>query len=271
MRMLPLLLCLALVAGCSGFQATTGAASYIDTTAAYAKLHQASTQPAVDLQGEASNFVNITGTSTTNLFSHWFAGKEVWTNATIWTPLQEKRALLVEMASRAKAGTLAPADQTLALQVAYQWANLMTLDESATPASQMLATRAHLRTKLMVHRVAASQPVSATSASELQNLVNSLPVAFQPWAVQYGPALLRLGLAEADAELALLVAGDTDTPYKAALTQFTEDELMTEAARVLVVDIAATNTNAANVAAEKQAAYAALSLGLTLILGVFGL
>ena len=258
------------IGGCSGLNATATEAQYIANGVAAVESHQASTQPAKDLTANAAFFEQVNLDATTSRLSRYFGSGKVWANASIRVSLWQTAAVSSEISTRAGTGKLTPASMSLAMLIEKQYAANLSAQAAGMPASS-LSSAAKLKTALEApkRKMAASQPT--TVSFDLSNLIASLPAALQPWAVQYGPQLLRLGLAEADAEIALLIAGDTETPYRAALSTMTEDELMAESGNVLTSTIAATNAAAATESAEKQAAQAIASLGLSILFSFMGL
>lgn len=105
----------------------------------------------------------------------------------------------------------------------------------------------------------------------LPELLDRLPPELQGWGQIYGPALLTLAKQQLLDILALLLAGDTKAPYKAALEVMTGAQLDAETAAFTASDAAHAEANAANVAAQKKAATTAATIIFSIILGMVGL
>jgi len=261
-----LLVCVAFMAGCSGLQATATGGQYIDLSAAAAKSYVGDPNTARSLEKNAVALAALHNVATVNGFKYWFAGKELLANAAIWTTLEQEDALAAELWTRAEAGKLSDVNQVIAVNIESQWLANKVLQRAAATANKQMATRARLKALTVPRTKKAILPTP-----DLEALIAQLPAALKPWATEYGGQLLRLGLAEADAQIALMLAGDTFTPYCAALSTMTEEELMAEAGDALTRTVVATNTNAANVEQQRKAAIAAVSLGFSVLFALFGL
>lgn len=259
---------LAMLAGCSGLQATATGGQYIDMSAAAAKSFVGDPNTARSLEKNALAFNSIHQVATYNGFAYVFAGKQILANAAIWTLIEKQDALAAELWTRAEAGKLSEVNCKLALTVESQWLQNAVWQKAATSAQQ-IATYAKIKSMTAPRtKKAFSQTLPNP---DLDNLIAQLPAELKPWVTEYGPQLLKLGLAEADAQIALLLAGDTFHPYCMAVSTMTEEELVAEAGNVLAADVAATNKNAADVAAQRKAAIAAVSLGFSILLALIGL
>ena len=270
MKPVYLLIIAFLCGGCAGLNPTAPESQFIDNGVAAVESHQASTQPVKDLTANAAFFEAVNLDATTSRLARYFGGKKLWSNAQIRVSLWQTAAITSEISTRAWTGKLSASSMSLALLIEKQYAANLECQKAGMPAASVVsAAKVKTTAEAPKRKMVASQPVAASF--DLNNLIASLPAALQPWATQYGPALLRLGLAEADAEIALLIAGDMETPYRAALSAMTEDELMAETGNVLTGTIAATNAAAATEASEKQAAQAIASLGLSILFSFMGL
>jgi len=271
------LLVMIIMAGCSGLQVSSATGHEMDLAAASAKSGLAATQPAAMgtlLADNAGVLRDLHEQATVNGFQYLFGVKKVWANAAIFSTIAQEDAVACELASRAAAGGLYQTNLAMALQVEAKYLEQLQLQRAGTAPTNSLVSLAKIRTAAAnpPTKVAAGQPTAAQAKASLDlgNLIASLPDQFKPWAQQYGPALLRLGVAEADAEIALLISGDTDTPYRAALSAMTQDELMAEASENLTKSIAVTNANAASVSFQKQAAEGLLTLGVSVAMALLG-
>jgi hypothetical protein len=224
----------------------------------------------VDLAGNADRFDADLVTATRNPFVYTFGGKlHLFCSAPFYADLQSVTAWADEVS---KPGRLNAANQQLALRIEAVWAANLRNGVNAAPGTSQLASLAKLKTVMRAAHAklkASSQPTASGDA--IANLINSVPAIFRPWVSEYAPVLIRIGIGDLDALISQLLGGDPLPIYRAALVSMTEDELMADGATITEPLAQTVTDNAAKVAAEKQAAMAALSLGLTLLFSFIGL
>jgi hypothetical protein len=104
----------------------------------------------------------------------------------------------------------------------------------------------------------------------IEELIAKLPDQLKPFAAQYGPALLTLTADELKAVLALLLAGDIEAPYRAALAAMTPDQREAETIQFTSQDGLHVSENAAKVAEQKKIAQTIVGILLSIILGAVG-
>ena len=252
--------------GCSGLQAFGTTATGIDQAASVARGNVAAVDQDTALCANAQTFQDEYTTATISTLKYAFGGQKILANAAIYVDLEKKAAIACAITQGGIDRPFTADEKLLALQIEAQWENNTDAQLHGQAAVGQLYTVSKLKTS-----VRKLQKLKATTAPsvDLQSLISAVPTQFQPWVSQYGPALLNLTAQQINEALELLIQGDTDTPYRAALKGMTCAEVLNEAASTLTAtDIPATNQNAANVAMEREAMYAALSLGFTLLLGV---
>jgi hypothetical protein len=276
---LAILMLAVLATGCSGLAANGTFATSIQQDASMMVASASGVNPdAVNaLINNATRFDCDLATATRNPFTHTFGGKHIRASAPFYACLESVTAWSDEVAGRAL--FLSPANQQLALKVEAVWASNLRNGVNAAPGTSQLASLARLKYQLAAPQMfkaramqslkASTQP--ATSIDLITQLVNAVPTVYKPWMVQYGPVLIRIEVGNLDALISQLVNGDPLPIYRATLAAMTEDELMAEGANITDALVATVTDNAAKVLAQKQAAMAALSLGLTLLFSFIGL
>jgi hypothetical protein len=256
-----IMLCI-LLAGCSGLSANSAMTTQIQAVASTAGANVATTQPASGLAVNAAGFAAIYANTTANIF----ASKGVHADATFYVGIMANSAIADAILADAQAGKLT-ADQMqtdLTLEARLAGNMVYQLNAVAIPAA---SAKSLPKAKVKV----ILPPLKASTGADINSIIASLPSALRPWATEYLPVLLRLGASETDAMIALLISGDENTPYRVALSAMTVTERQAELSNRVVVDVANTNVNAQNVQAERAAATALASLGLSLVLGLIGL
>jgi hypothetical protein len=105
----------------------------------------------------------------------------------------------------------------------------------------------------------------------LDQLIAKIPVQFQPWASQYGPAFLAMTVAEFQAWIDLIIQGDIYAAYRQIIAKLPGKDAYLAS---LDTNAAAWKTqNAANnasIALQKQALTGLGSILLTIGLAAFG-
>ena len=104
----------------------------------------------------------------------------------------------------------------------------------------------------------------------IDELKEKLPDELEPWATDYGPALLKMGADGLRAWIQLLAAGKWQEAYAALLAGMSNAELSSEATK-LIADWKAQNAkNADAMDLQKSATIAILRVCLTLALAALG-
>jgi len=259
----PALLLAGLFAGCSGLQASSSMTSTIEVAATTAKTALATTQPADALAVNASYATTISKGKTTNWFAYVVGSGDPYTAAQIYEDLTAHKVAMAELAKRAS--VLTPARQTLALEIEQQLAEIVRLEREGLAATSSLATVAGIQA-----RAKALSPARKGTSAELQALIDALPDELKTWGAAYGPSLLSLGVTEADALIALAIAGDIETPMIAAMEVMTDDELLTNAASILTTSRETCNANAESVSTQKTSLWSLVSVALSAVGSLFG-
>jgi hypothetical protein len=105
----------------------------------------------------------------------------------------------------------------------------------------------------------------------LPDVIAKLPSQFQPWATEYAPAFLAMTVVEFQAWVALLIAGDVYTAYKAVLAKLPgKAEYMAELDKNAAEWAAANAANADSIALQRKALNALVSILLAIGLACFG-
>lgn len=105
----------------------------------------------------------------------------------------------------------------------------------------------------------------------LQELIDRVPDPLKPFAAQYGPALLTYGVQQLTEIVAMLIAGDVEAPYRAAVKAMTLDQLNAETERFTATDSQHAQENADKVASQKRAAMQACGILASMLLALVGL
>ena len=105
----------------------------------------------------------------------------------------------------------------------------------------------------------------------LDELQAKLPAQFQPWAVQFGPAILAMTAEELKAWIDLLIRGDVLGAYEKLLTGMATPELLADW-HIVTADWQAANVkNADRIDLQKSAMIGVVKIALAIALASVGL
>jgi hypothetical protein len=102
----------------------------------------------------------------------------------------------------------------------------------------------------------------------IEDLLAKLPNSLKPWGATYAVPLLRMDLEQRLAVVDLLLAGDLEAPYRAALEKMTIDESIAEAESFTVEDNQHAEDAVAHAKAKREAAQRAASIIFSIIFGM---
>lgn len=99
----------------------------------------------------------------------------------------------------------------------------------------------------------------------LNELVEKVPVEFQPFARQYGPVFLAMSMDDLREIIRLLAAGDTEAPLRAALGLMTLTDLDLDAIAFTAADTQHANDSIEQTKARWAAVKTAASMLATIV------